>query len=660
LIAELRRRGVLGAVTAYAVIAAGGLQLADIVVHALGFPGWSLRALVWAAAVGLPLTFAISWFWDLTRHGFVRTLAPGERPASPAASPERPAPDPERYGQAVAALQAAGPGTVLSGRYQVERELGAGGMGRVLAARDLRLGRRVAVKVVMGAYEPSRLRRFEQEARTAGALEHPNVLAVYDLGDQDGVPFLVTELLEGRTLRKVIDEGSLPAEEAKGIAVQLARGLAAAHATGVVHRDLKPENLFLTRDGRLKILDFGMAKLLAPEASQGPGLTMTGVLFGSPGYLSPEQARGEPAGPASDVFSAGAVLYELLSGRRAFPGASLVEAGHAAISLEPPPLPATVPAALAEVITRALAKAPKARFADGADLARALDQAPGLAKGALRPSRGEGGAGRRWRVPAPLSLGVAVVAVGVAVASALFVHPETVREQSSAGRAETRAEREPPEPPAPDLTSPGVPSPPELRNVPGLDPEAFARQMSQVPRVGGTTPGLMGGVSALESMGQAAQAEKLLVAYLRERPDDLGMQLELAALRRRHGERQRADAALLKLAKTLQGDDWMKPLVRAWAGLIPEEAALKAAQVEGDDEETSARTTQAYYYLGLKRETDDPAQPQTARRYFKKSIDSNGDVPEQGLAEEALERLVPGRHPAKASPDGADPDRSAE
>lgn len=613
--------------TAYAVIAAGGLQLADIVAHALDFPGWVLRALIWLAALGLPVTFAISWFWDLTRHGFIRTVAPGERPAAPrAGSPEgtlgRTPLDPARFAEAAAALQIAGPGAVLAGRYQVERELGKGGMGRVLAARDLRLGRRVAIKVVTGARDPSRLRRFEQEARTAGALEHPNILAVYDLGEQDGIPFLVTELLEGQTLRRVIDRGALPPQEVQRIALQLSFGLAAAHATGVVHRDLKPENLFLTRDGRLKILDFGMAKLLSPDAA-GPGLTVTGALFGSPGYLSPEQARGEPAGPPSDVFSAGAILYELLTGRRAFPGSTLVEAGHAAITAEPTPLPPSVPPSLAAAILRALKKEPRARFADGGELARTLEAAPDLPPGTRPPRRGT-----PRRLSAPVSAGVAVLAVGVAIASALWVHTGGARSDGTS-------------PPSVRSPAPRVPTPPLPPGVPGFDAEKFAEQMSHVPEVGGTTPGLMAGVRALEAIGRGERAEKMLEGYLKSRPGDLGAQMELAALRRRDGHRERADADLKKIAQALQGDDWMKPLVRAWVGLIPEEQALEAARVPGDEDATSARLTQAYYYLGLKHETAQPPDLRTARRDFERAVDRKGDVPEQALAAEALQRLTP-------------------
>src|SRR6516164_2145246 len=177
--AELRRRGVLGAVVAYGVAAAGALQLADIVVHSLELPPWSLRLLIFLAAVGLPVTAVISWFYDLTRHGLVRT----QMPASP------PLPSPPLPAAIVREVQ---DGAVLGGRYRLEGELGKGAMGRVLAAHDSKLDRRVAIKVVTGAHDPARIQRFIQEARTAGAIEHPNILAVYDLGEHEGAPFLVT------------------------------------------------------------------------------------------------------------------------------------------------------------------------------------------------------------------------------------------------------------------------------------------------------------------------------------------------------------------------------------------------------------------------------------------------------------------------------------
>src|SRR5712692_2591655 len=215
------------------------------------------------------------------------------------------------------------PGVRL-GPYEVLAPLGAGGMGEVWKARDARLGREVAIKVLPPSYsrDPDRLRRFEQEAKAAGLLNHPNITAVHDIGMHEGAPYIVTELLEGETLRERLAAGPLPQRKALDFAGQIAQGLAAAHEKGIVHRDLKPENLFVTKDGRVKILDFGLAKLERPD-SEGAGQTNMpteaagtepGVLLGTLGYMSPEQVRGRPADPRSDIFAFGAILYEMLSG----------------------------------------------------------------------------------------------------------------------------------------------------------------------------------------------------------------------------------------------------------------------------------------------------------------------------------------------------------
>src|SRR5499425_2875108 len=214
------------------------------------------------------------------------------------------------------------------GPYEVLSPLGAGGMGEVYRARDERLKREVAIKVLPASFsaDPDRLRRFEQEAQAAGSLNHPNILAIYDIGTHDGSPYVVSELLAGETLRARLASEAFTPRKALGHALQIASGLAAAHEKGIVHRDLKPENIFVTRDGRVKILDFGLAKLTESDAAPIPQTelptvgTEPGVVLGTLGYMSPEQVRGRPADARSDIFSFGAILYEMLSGQRAFHG----------------------------------------------------------------------------------------------------------------------------------------------------------------------------------------------------------------------------------------------------------------------------------------------------------------------------------------------------
>jgi serine/threonine protein kinase/Tol biopolymer transport system component len=275
-------------------------------------------------------------------------------------------------------------GTQL-GRYEIRSLLGKGGMGEVYRAHDPRLGRDVAIKVLPGDYsaDPERLRRFEQEARAASALNHPNILAVYDVAAHDGLSFVVAELLEGDTLRERLGRGAMPSHKAIDYAVQIARGLAAAHERGIVHRDLKPENLFLTRDGHVKILDFGLAKLTpllgAPVETHASTLSAhsrPGAVMGTAGYMSPEQVRGVPVDQRSDIFSFGAVLYEMLSGKREFRGGTAVETLNAILNEDPPDLSETnkpVAPALERVVRRCLEKSPEERFHSASDLAFALE-----------------------------------------------------------------------------------------------------------------------------------------------------------------------------------------------------------------------------------------------------------------------------------------------
>jgi Tol biopolymer transport system component len=321
------------------------------------------------------------------------------------------------------------PGTRL-GPYEIVAPLGAGGMGEVYRAKDPRLGRDVAVKILPVSFsrDPERLRRFEQEARAAGQLNHPNITAVHDVGTdpEGGSPYLVTELLEGETLREALAAGALSPRRAIDCAVQIAHGLSAAHEKGIVHRDLKPENIFVTREGRVKILDFGLAKLVLPESGEEPrtnlptaaAATEPGVVLGTLAYMSPEQVRGRPADGRSDIFSFGAILYEMLSGRRAFHGDSAADTMSAILKEDPPDIAATnqsMPPGLDRIVRHCLEKNPEQRFRSAYDLAfdlEALSDLSGVGKIApVEPARSR----RGWAVPA------AVLAALVAVVAAYAV-----------------------------------------------------------------------------------------------------------------------------------------------------------------------------------------------------------------------------------------------
>src|SRR5271155_1833322 len=230
------------------------------------------------------------------------------------------------------------------GPYEIQSPLGAGGMGEVYRARDARLNRDVAIKILPTSFsaDPDRLQRFAQESRAAAALNHPNILSIYDIGEDRGAPYVVSELLEGETLRDRLRNGALTSRKALDYAQQIARGLAAAHEKGIVHRDLKPENIFITDDGRAKILDFGLAKLTRPEASAPGGDTLTaqvntepGQVLGTAGYMSPEQVRGKAADHRADIFALGAILYEMLSGKRAFARPTSTETMTAILNEDP-------------------------------------------------------------------------------------------------------------------------------------------------------------------------------------------------------------------------------------------------------------------------------------------------------------------------------------
>jgi eukaryotic-like serine/threonine-protein kinase len=324
-------------------------------------------------------------------------------------------------------------------------------MGEVYRARDGRLKRDVAVKLLPAAYsqDADRLRRFEQEAEAASGLNHPNITAVYDVGAHDGAPYIVTELLEGETLGALLSGGKLPQRKAIDYALQIARGLDAAHEKGIIHRDLKPHNLFVLKDGRVKILDFGLAKLRQAEsetAASGPeatgmptatGGTEPGVVLGTLGYMSPEQVKGKPADARSDIFSFGAILYEMLSGKRAFRGDSAAETMSAILREEPPDLSVTnqsISPGVDRIVRHCLEKSPEQRFRSAHDVAFALEGLSGLSTSGLQPApESFAPAGRKRRFLPAL---VAVLLAGTAAAA--YVVGRRIESASRRGGASFR------------------------------------------------------------------------------------------------------------------------------------------------------------------------------------------------------------------------------
>jgi eukaryotic-like serine/threonine-protein kinase len=315
------------------------------------------------------------------------------------------------------------PAETQLGPYKIISLIGAGGMGEVYRARDTRLQRDVALKVLPASFttDADRLRRFEQEARAVAALNHPNIVSVFDVGNADGVHFIVSELLEGETLRQRIPATGLPQRKAVDYATQLAQGLAAAHERGIVHRDLKPENIFITRNGRVKILDFGLAKLRRPhsetETVDGESAlhTSVGQVLGTAGYMSPEQVKGEAADHRSDIFSFGCILHEMLTGRRAFKRNTSAETMTAILNEEPPEIAisATAPVApaLERIVRHCLEKQPSQRFQSAQDIAfdlESLSQSSGTA-----PTQTSAQPRKKWVLAAVA--GVVALAAGTAL-----------------------------------------------------------------------------------------------------------------------------------------------------------------------------------------------------------------------------------------------------
>lgn len=318
----------------------------------------------------------------------------------------------------------------LVGHYRVLEKIGAGGMGEVFRARDERLGRDVALKLIRPASSdnPDHLRRFEQEARAAAALNHPNILAIYDVGFEGTTPYIVSELLEGETLRHRLSEGRIPPRDVAEYALQIVHALTAAHDHLIVHRDLKPENLFITNDNRVKILDFGVAKLQpGPDDNRGienlTTVTKHGAVIGTVAYMSPEQLRGKTVDHRSDIFSFGAILYEMMAGCRAFHGETEVDTMTAVLREEPETANlehARIPAAYQEIVRHCLEKDPENRFQSAKDLAFALQTISG--SGSVR-IRGGFGPSRRpqvaWAIAAVMTIAAVLLLVG------RWIHPST-------------------------------------------------------------------------------------------------------------------------------------------------------------------------------------------------------------------------------------------
>ena len=313
------------------------------------------------------------------------------------------------------------------GSYEILSLIGAGGMGEVYRARDVRLEREVAVKVLPGgvATTAERLQRFAQEARATAALNHPNILAVFDIGTEDGVQYVVSELLEGETLRAVLERGALPPRKAIEYGAQIVRGLAAAHERHIVHRDLKPDNIFVTREGRVKILDFGLARIFQAvdpgdrTMTGGPGGgTTPGMVLGTTGYMSPEQVRGLAVDHRSDIFSFGAVLFEMLAGKRAFRGATAADTMSAILSGDPPELESgtrTLPPMLDRLVRRCLEKSPDERYQSARDIAFNLESLSTISTGESGSATAPAAAVEAASSPARRWPGWALVAIALLV-----------------------------------------------------------------------------------------------------------------------------------------------------------------------------------------------------------------------------------------------------
>ncbi|HTY43478.1 MAG TPA: protein kinase [Thermoanaerobaculia bacterium] len=523
----------------------------------------------------------------------------------------------------------------LIGPYEILEKIGEGGMGVVYRARDTRLGRGVAVKMlpVDLRTDADRLKRFETETRAASSLNHPNILTIHDVGSHEGAPFVVSELLEGATLRHELASRRLSPERVVDFGTQIAQGLAAAHEKSIVHRDLKPENLFVSPHGHVKILDFGLAKLIRPEPEPGSATsvptqtqaTEAGVVMGTVGYMSPEQVRGEPVDHRSDLFSFGVILYEMLSGQHAFQRGSVAETMSAILRDDPPGLGAGAPAvsgSFERVVRHCLEKDPKARFQSARDVAFALKEAaagreaPGLASAVVAAPAAVAAPAepvRQTRLRLWLGMGVAA-----ALAAALFV---------DGGRIVRRIVR-------------GGASPGKIQSLAVLPLDNFSKDPEQDYFADGMTEALTNDLAQIGSLRVISRNSVLDYKGTRKKVSQIGSELDVDGVLegsvQRAGGRVRISTELVEAAtdrhlwaKSYEGDakdvlSLQSQVARAVADAVkatlsPAERA-RLAQAPTVNPEAHDLVLKGAYELG---NASDEAGVARAEEYFDRALDKD-------------------------------------
>ena len=508
-------------------------------------------------------------------------------------------------------------GTTL-GHYRIVEQIGAGGMGEVYQAHDERLDRDVAIKVLHEgvAQDADRLARFEHEAKAVAKLDHPNILAIHELGTHQGAPFIVTELLEGKNLRQSIPASGMPWQKVVEIGAAIADGLAAAHGKGIVHRDLKPENIFLTSDGRVKILDFGLAQVKEPveeeaeTATLTPAGTVPGTVMGTMGYMSPEQLRGEPADARSDIFALGCVLYEMLSGQTAFLRNSTAETHAAILKEEAPSLSTTgvaIPPELERSIRRSLEKSPEARFQSASDLAYNL-KSISTDQAVISPPP-------QRKIRTPMLVAVAAILVGF-VALAVLLGPRLL------DRFASDEERQPIRSiailPLQNLTG----DPDQAYFVDGLHEELIATfaQISAFDKVIARTSvmGFRDSNTPIREIGEKLGVEMVLEGSVRRSGDTVRTTMQLIEASTENHLWAKSFERDLTDILALQSDVARAVADEVSLALTPEEEARLAAARVVNPEAHEAYLIGSYHWKKLT-----PTDFDTAERYFELALEKD-------------------------------------